>query len=223
MSSSSVVATGAQGAREGGKRARRSEIDGAITAAVRKILAEKGYDGLTFDAIAREAGVSRPTLYRRWPNKARLLEDFAYAGEDRLPTAVATANLRAAIMAILRQVADYYMAPWMRPATLGILASGVSDDPFPPSAARTAEIAARTALASLVEDAKAKGMMRKDVDAEALYDLVIGSVLYRTLFSHHGVIDDDRLACLLDIILDGIAVGGDAATGVAPAGDKRAG
>nr|WP_277348475.1 TetR/AcrR family transcriptional regulator [Planctomonas sp. JC2975] len=36
-------------------------------------LTEKGYNGLTFDAVAERARTSRPVLYRRWPDRASLV------------------------------------------------------------------------------------------------------------------------------------------------------
>ena len=41
--------------------------------AVRDLLAESGYAALTTAAVARRAGVSTATLYRRWPTKRELV------------------------------------------------------------------------------------------------------------------------------------------------------
>ena len=41
--------------------------------AVRDLLAESGYAALTVAAVARRAGVSTATLYRRWPTKRELV------------------------------------------------------------------------------------------------------------------------------------------------------
>ncbi|MCR2051328.1 TetR/AcrR family transcriptional regulator [Actinomyces bowdenii] len=45
----------------------------AIISAVLEILAEEGLGALTTAAVARRAGVSTATLYRRWPTKHELL------------------------------------------------------------------------------------------------------------------------------------------------------
>jgi AcrR family transcriptional regulator len=39
----------------------------AILAAAVALVAEVGYDRMTVEAIAHRAGVSKPTIYRRWP------------------------------------------------------------------------------------------------------------------------------------------------------------
>lgn len=37
------------------------------------VLADTGYDGLTIDKVAAQAGAARATVYRRWPSKADLV------------------------------------------------------------------------------------------------------------------------------------------------------
>jgi AcrR family transcriptional regulator len=55
----------------------------AILAATRQVVAERGPDRFTMSAIAKAAGVSRPTLYRWFPTKDSLLEEFS-AYEQRV-------------------------------------------------------------------------------------------------------------------------------------------
>ena len=68
-------AVGSQAPR--GKRAPGRPVDAAlgpaILLAVRDLLAESGYAALTTAAVARRAGVSTATLYRRWPTKRELV------------------------------------------------------------------------------------------------------------------------------------------------------
>ena len=52
---------------------RNPESHAAILDAAAALLAEHGYAGVTFEAVARRAGAGKPTLYRWWPNKAALL------------------------------------------------------------------------------------------------------------------------------------------------------
>lgn len=57
----------------------------AILRAAAEILDESGYNAVTFDAVARRAGSSKPTIYRWWRNKGELLRDvYERAGESRL-------------------------------------------------------------------------------------------------------------------------------------------
>lgn len=78
-----------------------------ILAAAKRCVSERGTGKLTLSGVATEAGVSRPTLYHWFPNKALLLgalsayevEQFdlglqALAGSDRSPTRRLDATLR---------------------------------------------------------------------------------------------------------------------------------
>ncbi|WP_139809322.1 TetR/AcrR family transcriptional regulator, partial [Mycobacterium avium] len=51
---------------------RRSEKSRtAIVTATRELLLERGFDGLTIEAVAARAGVGKQTIYRWWPTPAR--------------------------------------------------------------------------------------------------------------------------------------------------------
>src|SRR4249919_4190562 len=58
-----------------GGRPRNPALDEAIILATRARLVEDGYSRMTLGDIAADAGVSRPTLYRRWNNKFELVTD----------------------------------------------------------------------------------------------------------------------------------------------------
>jgi len=62
------------GTRAGG-RPRDPALDEAIILATRARLVRDGYSRMTLGDIAADADVSRPTLYRRWPNKLDLVAD----------------------------------------------------------------------------------------------------------------------------------------------------
>lgn len=53
-------------------RPRDPDIDAAIIAAALELLGEAGYAGFTIAGVARRAGVGKPTVYRRWPQKSQL-------------------------------------------------------------------------------------------------------------------------------------------------------
>jgi AcrR family transcriptional regulator len=55
-----------------GERRRGAELEEAILEAAWLELSERGYAGLTVEAVAERAGTSRPVLARRWDGKAPL-------------------------------------------------------------------------------------------------------------------------------------------------------
>jgi AcrR family transcriptional regulator len=58
-----------------GGRPRNPSLDEAIIIATRQRLTDDGYSRMSLGDIAADAGVSRPTLYRRWPGKFELVMD----------------------------------------------------------------------------------------------------------------------------------------------------
>ena len=62
-------------------RRREAILDAAIA-----LVAEVGYDRMTVDALAARAGVSKPTIYRRWPGgKAEIVVEAIRAQARRRP------------------------------------------------------------------------------------------------------------------------------------------
>jgi AcrR family transcriptional regulator len=74
----------------------------AILRASIELVAEVGYDRMTVDALAARAGVSKPTIYRRWPGgKKEIILDAIrskHADADALPD---TGSLRGDLLALL--------------------------------------------------------------------------------------------------------------------------
>jgi AcrR family transcriptional regulator len=66
-------------------RPRSEEASRAIREATLNLLARHGFAGLRVDEIAEVAGVSKATIYRRWPTKIHLAAD-ALSGLPDLPT-----------------------------------------------------------------------------------------------------------------------------------------
>lgn len=58
-------------------RPRDSHVDHAILTATRELLAERGYAGLTVDAVAARAGVGKAAIYRRYTSKQEMIFSVA--------------------------------------------------------------------------------------------------------------------------------------------------
>ena len=83
------------------RRERASETRGRILTCALRLFLDKGYAGAAVPDIARTAGVSVPTVYKAFPNKASLLKatfDVAVAGDDDA-TPMAERDVIAAIRA----------------------------------------------------------------------------------------------------------------------------
>ncbi|OYU98016.1 MAG: TetR family transcriptional regulator [Burkholderiales bacterium PBB5] len=77
----------------------------AIVAAVKRLLADKGFEQMTVDEVAAEVGIAKASLYKHFPSKEALaaaamvqMMDLALqqvAAQDALPGTSAVAKLRA--------------------------------------------------------------------------------------------------------------------------------
>jgi AcrR family transcriptional regulator len=75
----------------------------AILAAAVALVAEVGYDRMTVDALAARAGVSKPTIYRRWPGgKSEIIVDAIRSKREDGSTLPDTGTLRGDLIAYIR-------------------------------------------------------------------------------------------------------------------------
>jgi len=99
---------------DGGRR-RGRPLDPALAETIRaaalKVLADVGYRGLTMDEVALVAGVSKATIYRRWPSKVDLLVNVIDTASDENLVRVDTGSLREDLIALLGGLADILAGP----------------------------------------------------------------------------------------------------------------
>src|SRR5690606_4458874 len=64
------------------RRSERSRV--AIVKATKELLLERGFDGLSIEAVAARAGVGKQTIYRWWPSRPALVADVLLEDADRI-------------------------------------------------------------------------------------------------------------------------------------------
>jgi AcrR family transcriptional regulator len=69
------------------------QVDEAVAVAVRELLDEVGYRGLSIDRVAARAGVGKAGIYRRWRTKAEMVFAAVVHGLE-LPLPADTGTLR---------------------------------------------------------------------------------------------------------------------------------
>lgn len=85
-------------------RPRDPGMDAAIRAAAMELLAEVGYGGLSMERVAARAGVSKASLYLRWPNKEALAVDALQHRARPVPEVPDTGSLPGDMRAFLRRL-----------------------------------------------------------------------------------------------------------------------
>ena len=165
--------------RNAGGRPRDAALDERILAAARRLLAERGYRGLSIEAVARSAGTTRPTVYLRFSGKQDLATR-AVAGlsvEEPLPV---TEDVRADLVAELR----HFRSAITRPNGFSFVGTVLAEEHLTPGLiARFRErlvLPRRRRLAATVERGVRLGSLRPGLDVDAVTGMLIGS-----LYAHH--------------------------------------
>ncbi|WP_245805216.1 TetR/AcrR family transcriptional regulator [Amycolatopsis australiensis] len=99
----------------------------AILNATLKLLVEVGYDQLSIEAVAAEAGVGKPTVYRRHADKAALVAAAVEHRAASVPPAIRTADLRQALLQTVEWLAEQIAGQEI--GLLGALFAGMRSDP----------------------------------------------------------------------------------------------
>jgi AcrR family transcriptional regulator len=160
-------------------RPRNARYDKEILDAALGILIEKGYSGFTIDGVAAKTGVTRPTIYRRWPSKAAL----ATAVLDQcvpLPTTADTGNLRDDLRAFQKARLDLMNAPATRAIVTGLLSDSVAN-PALAEAFRNWYHQRDAKMDAILERAIERGELAADVDFDFINDLLLGPLFTRSI------------------------------------------
>ncbi len=169
-----------------------------ILAAAGEVFAERGVDA-TLDEVAARAGVGVGTVYRRYPNKAALLDELFEQRIAELASiadeAAAEADAWRALTRFLERLEELLAAD----RALEHLVVGAG--PGQERVARARE-RLRAPVAALVERAKAAGRLRADVEAAdiSILHTMLAAVVARTRDSA-----PDLWRRYLALLVDGLA------------------
>jgi len=188
-------------------RPRDAEIDRKILDAARTLLAEGGYRALAFDSISQMTEIPRSMIYRRWPTKAHLANEIATGGGEGLPDVIDAEGLDAQVLALVHQVFDRYRRPDIAAAAIGVIAATQGDRAVQDALQSDVEVLARAQLGAIVERGKAAGLIAPDSSADTLFDMLVGTLIYRALFSMKPI-PPDYPEQVTRMIVDGLGVRG---------------
>ncbi|MFR9774246.1 TetR/AcrR family transcriptional regulator [Nocardia sp. SC052] len=166
-------------------RPRNSDIDLAIVCTTRELLAERGYAGLTVDAVAARAGIGKAAIYRRYKTKQEMI--FAATVHDlweQPPPDGGT--LRADLLALTRTIAAQLCGA---PADVlaGLLADIYADKALGTRFAETFLESERKAVTAVLERAVTRGELASRPEASTVHALLLGPILAWVL-----ILDGDR-------------------------------
>jgi AcrR family transcriptional regulator len=166
--------------RTGGRSARvRRDVLKAAT----EILLEEGLDATTVTAVAERSGVHHTSIYRRWGDRAALIRDALLDAVDTAVPVRDTGSLHDELTHMLEDVLALYQSP-LGPVLVDAMRS---NDPALEELRRNYFGARLEHCAALAERAKKRGEVPDSMDYRLVFELLMGPILARALFSSEGV------------------------------------
>jgi AcrR family transcriptional regulator len=164
-------------------RPRDPRIRSTILAAARALLERGGLTAVTIEAIAGKAGVSRPTIYRYWPNAPAVAMAAFLDASTPAASGPSGRSPLAALKAQLHAVADAFAAPTGR--SIAAMVAAAQSETELAKAFRNEFIARnRDTARLLVERCIADRLVSAPADLDLALDLIFGPLFYRLLMGH---------------------------------------
>lgn len=170
-----------------------------ILRAVYEILAESGYQGLHYEAVATRARTSKATLYRHWPTKAELVTtamSLRPAEDLQVPD---TGTLRGDLLAYLQLLAE-----WMggeQGAVISGLFVTMRNDAELAALLRPLLIPAVPPVRAVCERAEGRGELALGQDVRFIDELCAPA-----LFMRHALLGLPLDAEFVEYLVDGVAM-----------------
>jgi AcrR family transcriptional regulator len=149
--------------------------------AVRELLIEFGWHGVTIDGIAKRTGVARTTIYRHWDSVGDLVHD-AYAELAETMPLIETGTVHGDLEAILNKLAG-----GLRDSCWGRMLPTVIDGSFRDETLQRQQRVfveeRRAAMGQVISRWIERGALAAETDIDALIDRLSGPIFYRHLVS----------------------------------------
>jgi AcrR family transcriptional regulator len=184
-------------------RPRSDEAHQNILHAAYELLMEVGYAQLTIEGVAARALVGKPTIYRRWSSKARLVMDAFLAVVNPELSFPATGSVKEDISQQMHKLVKIMNTP--RGQVIATLIGGGQADPEVIEAFRLNWLSPRRLDCSeVIKKGIERGELRPDLNIEAVIDALYSPLFYRLLLKH-APLTEDFVDELVNIIMPGLS------------------
>lgn len=178
-------------------RPRDGATDQAILHAGLELFIERGVEGTSIEQIAKNAGVGKPTIYRRWANKEELIAaamETLIVDEPRWASreAVDTESPYALVEAAIDRAAATVTTVQYRALVARVFGSAVSHPQLMSTYWQRYILPRRLLAAELINRARQLGTVADDVDVDVAIDMMVGAVTYRVLQPDPPGVDEMR-------------------------------
>ncbi len=183
-------------------RPRDGRIDRAVLDAIGQMILEGGYRSLSFEGVAARSGVTKNTVYRRYPAKADLALAFLDQTHPRLPEPDPDANVDDNVQRMLRRMVEQFDRD---PTLIGVISSLAGEEQSDPQLRSVINRYSTERLQPLFEALRlgvAHGELPDFTDVEVGALLLYGPVLAEYML--HGPLSLGRIECMVATVLSGL-------------------
>jgi AcrR family transcriptional regulator len=176
-------------------RPRNPVVDQAVLQAALELFIEHGVAGASIEKIAKRAGVAKTSIYRRWSSRETLLAQAieVFRNATRYTTDLLDRTPPQDFVRLLIEACEVIGTPEIRKLMTRLIGS-IPDYPKLIEVYReTYYLPRRQAFGRALERVRAAGLLTKEIDLEALADMIIGAVMYHLLMSSPGDNPADEL------------------------------
>ncbi len=138
---------------------------------------------LSIEAVARAAGIGKPTIYRNWANLQELAMEALITVAPAESTPDPDLSPQAALTAQLTRLVQSFSSTRGRQITIA-LASADPESEFTRAFRNRVILSARAHGRALIEAAIARGDLSAPQDMETLLDMIYGPLFFRILAGH---------------------------------------
>lgn len=188
-------------------RPRSAAVDHVIIDTVLRLLAEgTTLSDLSMEGIAREAGVGKATVYRRWSGKEALLLDVLATVDAPPPEKSRTGVLRDDLITAVEYIRRRSLAKRESALMRSMMTQAQSNPVLWQRYHDTVVAARRRMLMELLEGGIASGEIRPELgeDLDLLSDMVVGPVLARATLRPDASLPEDLAERVVDTLLEGM-------------------
>ncbi|WP_157015102.1 TetR/AcrR family transcriptional regulator [Mesorhizobium xinjiangense] len=179
------------------KRIERTQWD--VRRAAIALLGERGYAAFNMEAVARQAGVSKSTLYRHWPTKLSLIADALETLNEQPRPVPSQGSVRQRVCRLMQHLAE----------ALSTSQFGACIPALMEASHRHAEVAQflhsysarrRRTLVDLLREGVASGELPAEFDAEMAALALSGAIFYQRSMTPEPFAADD-IPSLVTLVL----------------------
>lgn len=182
-----------------GGRPRDPQTDRAILRATVELLAEVGYLQVSVEEVSRRAGVSKPTIYRRWAKKSQLVVEALVT--QMVPDAeTPSGSVADELFGLTKQLMSTLVLTPLGRVLPGLVAEMAADAELAHSYRDLVIGPNRTRWRAAVERGIQRGELARDTDVELVLNALAGP-LYFSLLITGDPIDDNYARAAVDLIL----------------------